>query len=158
MKLILLKICFFISIGSYSQSVISSSGNSTSNGDYILSWTIGEGVISTVGNNDIELTQGFHKPLVVDVIAVGIEDELILDIIAYPNPTYDKVMFEGGDPVGIYHIRVVDKLGRILEQKSMPFQEFILEMGRYNNGTYLIEVVEDKTGKRKIFNIVKSQK
>ena len=158
MKLILFKICFFISMGSFAQSVISSSGKSTSNGDFILSWTIGEGVISTIGSNDIELTQGFHQPLRIDVIAVGIEDDLILDIIAYPNPTYDKVMFEGGDPVGIYHIRVVDKLGRVLEQKSIPFQEFILEMGRYNNGTYLIEVVEDKTGKRKIFNIVKSQK
>ena len=158
MRFVLLKICFFISIGSFAQSVISSSGNSTSNGGYTLSWTIGEGVITTIGNNDIELTQGFHQPLVIDVIAVGIEEDLILDIIAYPNPTYDKVMFEGGDPVGIYHIRVVDKLGRVLEQKSTPFQEFILEMGKYNNGTYLIEVVEDKTGKRKIFNIVKSQK
>lgn len=158
MRFILLIIYFFISIGMSAQSVISSSGNSTSNGGYTLSWTIGEGIISTIGNNDIELTQGFHQPLVIDVIAVGIEDDLILDIIAYPNPTYDKVMFEGGDPVGIYHIRVVDKLGRVLEQKSMPFQEFILEMGKYNNGTYLIEVVEDKTGKRKIFNIVKSQK
>ena len=157
MKLFLFKIFFFISIESFAQSVISSSGNSTSNGDFILSWTIGEGVISTIGNNDIELTQGFHQPLIVDVITVGIEDDFILDIIAYPNPTYDKVMFEGGDPVGIYHIRVVDKLGRVLEQKTMPFQEFVLEMGRYNNGTYLIEVVEDKTGKRKIFNIVKSQ-
>ena len=158
MKLILLKVCFFLSMGSFAQSVISSSGNSASNGDFILSWTIGEGVISTIGSNDIELTQGFHQPLMIDVIAVGIEDDLILDIIAYPNPTYDKVIFEGGDPVGIYNIRVVDKLGRVLEQKSMPFQEFVLEMGRYNNGTYLIEVVEDKTGKRKIFNIVKSQK
>ena len=158
MRFVLLKICFFISIGSFAQSVISSSGNSTSNGGYTLSWTIGEGVITTIGNNDIELTQGFHQPLVIDVIAVGIEEDLILDIIAYPNPTYDKVMFEGGDPVGIYHIRVVDKLGRVLEQKSTPFQEFIVEMGKYNNGTYLIEVVEDKTGKRKIFNIVKSQK
>ena len=158
MRFILVIIYFFISIGMSAQSVISSSGNSTSNGGYTLSWTIGEGIISTIGNNDIELTQGFHQPLVIDVIAVGIEDDLILDIIAYPNPTYDKVMFEGGDPVGIYHIRVVDKLGRVLEQKSMPFQEFILEMGKYNNGTYLIEVVEDKTGKRKIFNIVKSQK
>ncbi len=158
MRFILLIIYFFISIGMSAQSVISSSGNSTSNGGYTLSWTIGEGIISTIGNNDIELTQGFHQPLVIDVIAVGIEDDLILDIIAYPNPTYDKVMFEGGDPIGTYHIRVVDKLGRVLEQKSMPFQEFVLEMGRYNNGTYLIEVVEDKTGKRKIFNIVKSQK
>ena len=145
-------------MGSFAQSVISSSGNSASNGDFILSWTIGEGVISTIGSNDIELTQGFHQPLVVDVIAVGIEDDLILDIIAYPNPTYDKVMFGGGDPVGIYHIRVVDKLGKVLEQISISFQELIVEMGKYNNGTYLIEVVEDKTGKRKIFNIVKSQK
>jgi len=158
MKLILFKLFFFISLGSFAQSVISTSGNSTSNGDFILSWTIGEGVISTLGSNDTELTQGFHQPLIIDVIAVGIEDNFILDIIAFPNPTYDKVMFEGGDPVGIYHIRVVDKLGRVLEQKSIPFQEFILEMGRYNNGIYLIEVVEDKTGKRKIFNIVKSQK
>ena len=158
MKLILFKLFFFISLGSFAQSVISTSGNSTSNGDFILSWTIGEGVISTLGSNDTELTQGFHQPLIIDVIAVGIEDNFILDIIAFPNPTYDKVMFEGGDPVGIYHIRVVDKLGRVLEQKSIPFQEFILEMGRYNNGTYLIEVMEDRTGKKKIFNIVKSQK
>ena len=158
MKLLLFKICFFISSGSFAQSVISSSWNSNSNGDFILSWTIGEGVISTLGSNDIELTQGFHQPLVVDVISVGIEDDLILDIIAYPNPTYDKIMFEGGDPVGIYHIRLIDKLGKVLEQKSMSFQELIIKMGRYNNGTYIIEVVEDKTGKRKIFNIVKSQK
>ena len=138
--------------------MISTSGNSASNGDFILSWTIGEGVISTLEGNNIELTQGFHQPLIIDVIAVGIEDDLILDIIAFPNPTYDMVMLEGGDPVSIYHIRVVDKLGRVLEQKSISFQELIIEMGRYNNGTYLIEVVEDRTGKTKIFNIVKSQK
>ena len=48
MKFILLKVCFFISLGSFAQSVISSSGNSASNGDFILSWTIGEGVISTI--------------------------------------------------------------------------------------------------------------
>tara|TARA_B100000131_G_C17959409_1_gene549781 strand:+ start:29 stop:505 length:477 start_codon:yes stop_codon:yes gene_type:complete len=158
MKLFLLNVFFFLSFGSYSQSVISSSGNTKNNGDFILSWTIGEGVISTIGNNDKELTQGFHQPLSVDVIAVGIEDDFILDIKAYPNPTFDMVMFEGGDPVGIYHIRVVDKSGRILEQKSIPFQGFVLEMQKYNNGTYLVEVVEDKSGKRKIFNIVKSQK
>jgi hypothetical protein len=29
-------------------------------------------------------------------------------------------------------------------------------MGRYTNGSYLIEVVEDKSERRVIFNIVKS--
>ena len=82
----------------------------------------------------------------------------ILEMKAFPNPTFDKVIFEGGDPVGIYHVRVVDKLGRVLEQKSLPYQDLVLEMSRYENGTYLVEVVEDDSGKRKIFNIIKSYK
>ena len=118
-------------MGSFAQSVISSSGNSASNGDFILSWTIGEGVISTIGSNDIELTQGFHQPLMIDVIAVGIEDDFILDIIAYPNPTYDKVIFEGGDPVGIYHIRVVDKLGRVVAPQHNDSSQAVLFLNHH---------------------------
>ena len=146
------------SFNGLSQSVISSAGSSNSAGDYIVSWTIGEGVISTIGNDNIELTQGFHQPLLVDVLPTGIEKELQLEMRAFPNPTFDRVMFEGGDPVGIYHVRVVDKLGRVLEQKSVNSADLVIEMRKYNNGTYLVEVVEEDTGKRKIFNIIKSIK
>jgi len=31
-------------------------------------------------------------------------------------------------------------------------------MKKYNNGSYIVEVIEDKSGRRKIFNIVKSQR
>ncbi len=147
-----------LSYFSYSQEVISSAGKTSEAGGMILSWTIGEGVISTLGSNDTEITQGFHQPLVVDVIPTSLEKGLLLEIKAFPNPTLDKVMFEGGDPVGTYHIRVVDKLGRVLEQKSVPFSDLTLEMKKYNNGSYIVEVIEDKSGKRKIFNIVKSQR
>ena len=53
---------------------------------------------------------------------------------------------------------MIDKLGRVLEEKSLPYEDLFLEMTRYENGTYLVEVVENETGKRKIFNIVKTQK
>ena len=147
---------FFFTSNVLAQSVISSAGNSSSEGDYIVSWTIGEGFISTIGNNNIELTQGFHQPLIVDVLPTGIEKELQLEIRAFPNPTYDRVIFEGGDPLGIYHVRVVDKLGRVLEQKSVNSTDLVIEMQKYNNGTHLVEVVEEDTGKRKIFNIIKT--
>ena len=149
---------FFFTSNVLAQSVISSAGNSSSEGDYIVSWTIGEGFISTIGNNNIELTQGFHQPLIVDVLPTGIEKELQLEMRAFPNPTYDRVIFKGGDPVGIYHVRVVDKLGRVLEQKSVNSTDLVIEMQKYNNGTYLVEVVEEDTGKRKIFNIIKTIK
>jgi hypothetical protein len=77
-------------------------------------------------------------------------------MIAYPNPAFDKVLFKGGDPSGIYHIRVVDKLGRILLQKTLPASDLEILVAGYNNGTYLIEVVEDKTNKRRVFNVIKS--
>tara|TARA_B100000214_G_scaffold350294_1_gene303827 strand:- start:1830 stop:2306 length:477 start_codon:yes stop_codon:yes gene_type:complete len=156
MKKFFLAFLFLLSYNGLSQSVISSAGSSNSAGDYIISWTIGETAIATISSSSTTLTQGFHQPLLVDVLPTGIEKELQLEMRAFPNPTFDKVIFEGGDPVGIYHVRVVDKLGRVLEQKSLPYQDLVLEMSRYENGTYLVEVVEDDSGKRKIFNIIKS--
>jgi len=158
MKKFFLAFLFLLSYNGLSQSVISSAGSSNSAGDYIISWTIGETAIATISSSSTTLTQGFHQPLLVDVLPTGIEKELQLEMRAFPNPTFDKVIFEGGDPVGIYHVRVVDKLGRVLEQKSLPYQDLVLEMSRYENGTYLVEVVEDDSGKRKIFNIIKSYK
>ena len=158
MKYFLVFTFLIFSYLSYSQEVISSAGKTSEAGGVILSWTIGEGVIATLGTDDTEITQGFHQPLIVDVIPTTLEKGLLLEIKAFPNPTLDKVMFEGGDPVGTYHIRVVDKLGRVLEQKTVPFSDLTLEMKKYNNGSYIVEVIEDKSGRSKIFNIVKSQR
>ena len=151
---------FFISFSANAQQVISSAGNTKTiklgGTEITVSWTIGEGVIATFETSNKNLTQGFHQPLLVDVIPTAVEGSQLLDMVAYPNPTYDKILFKGGDPDGIYHIRLVDKLGRVLEQKSVPAVDLELEMSKYNNGTYLIEVIEDNTEKRRIFNIIKT--
>ena len=151
---------FFISFSANAQQVISSAGNTktvlSSGSGMVVSWTIGESLIATFGNSDANLTQGIQQPLLVDVIPTAIEGSQLLDMVAYPNPTYDRILFKGGDPDGIYHIRLVDKLGRVLEQKSVPAVDLEVEMSKYNNGTYLIEVVEDNTEKRRIFNIIKT--
>ena len=158
MKNFFLAFLFLLSYNGLSQSVISSAGSSNSAGDYIISWTIGETAIATISSSSTTLTQGFHQPLLVDVLPTGIEKELQLEMRAFPNPTFDRVMFEGSDPVGIYHVRVVDKQGRVLEQKSVNSTDLMIEMRKYNNGTYIVEVVEEDTGKRKIFNIIKTIK
>ena len=145
-----------ISIKAYPQTIISSAGKTSSSDNFIISWTLGETLVATLQSENTNLTQGFHQPLMVDLFPTSLEDDMVLDMVAYPNPTYDKVLFKGGDPTGTYHLRLVDKLGRVLEQKSVPSDQLELEMGRYNNGSYLIEIVEDKSEKRVIFNIVKS--
>ena len=156
MKYIIIVFVFFFSGNIYSQTIISSAGKTSSNDNFIISWTLGETLVATLQNENTNLTQGFHQPLMVEISPASLEDDMVLDMVAYPNPTYDKVLFKGGDPTGTYHLRLVDKLGRVLEQKSVPSDQLELEMGRYNNGSYLIEVVEDKSEKRVIFNIVKT--
>ena len=156
MRYIILVLVFFFSGSAYSQTVISSAGKTSSSANFIVSWTVGETLVATLGNGNNNLTQGFHQPLLVDILPTSLEDDMVLDMVAYPNPTYDKVFFKGGDPTGTYHIRLVDKLGRVLDQRSVPASKLEVEMGRYTNGSYLIEVVEDKSERRVIFNIVKS--
>ena len=160
MKHIIVICIFFIASSASSQQVISSAGNTKTiklgGTEITVSWTIGEGVIATFETSNKNLTQGFHLPLMVEIFPTAIEGSQLLDMVAYPNPTYDKILFKGGDPDGIYHIRLVDKLGRVLEQKSVPAVDLELEMSKYNNGTYLIEVIEDNTEKRRIFNIIKT--
>ena len=156
MKNIFLVFLLLLSYNGLSQSVISSAGKTSSSNNFIISWTLGETVVATLQNENTNLTQGFHQPLMVDLFPTFLEDDMVLDMVAYPNPTYDKVLFKGGDPTGTYHLRLVDKLGRVLEQKSVQASELELEMGRYTNGSYLIEVIENKSEKRVIFNIVKT--
>ena len=147
---------FLLSFSISAQTVISSAGKTTINGNYNVSWTVGETVINTLSAGGTILTQGFHQPLLIEILPTGLEKGLLLDMIAYPNPAFDKVLFKGGDPSGIYHVRVVDKLGRILLQKTLSASDLEILVEGYDNGTYLIEVVEDRTNKRRVFNVVKS--
>ena len=156
MKYIIIVFVFFFSGNIYSQTIISSAGKTSSNDNFIISWTLGETLVATLQNENTNLTQGFHQPLMVEISPASLEDDMVLDMVAYPNPTYNEGLFKGGDPTGTYHLRLVDKLGRVLEQKSVPSDQLEIEMGKYNNGSYLIEVVEDKSEKRVIFNIVKT--
>ena len=156
MKYIFMPFLFLLSFSVSAQTVISSAGKTTINGNYNVSWTVGEAVINTLSAGGTTLTQGFHQPLLIEILPTGIEKALLLDMIAYPNPAFDKVLFKGGDPSGIYHVRVVDKLGRVLLQKTLPASDLEILVAGYNNGTYLIEVVEDKTNKRRVFNVIKS--
>ena len=158
MRYIFFFLFIFLSTSSFSQSVISSAGNESSSSSYNISWTLGETVIATLEGTNISLTQGFHQPVVIDNVPTFLEEEMVLDMVAYPNPAYDKVLFKGGKDDVVYHLRLVDKLGRVLEQKSVPKKNLEVEMSKYTNGSYLIEVIENDSQKRVLFNIIKSTK
>lgn len=156
MKKILAFILFISFTNVYAQQLISTSSAYIDKDGTKISWSIGEVVIGTIASNDIQLTQGVLQPLIIDIFPTGIEEMYRLDMIAYPNPVFDKVLFKGEDPMGEYNIRLVDKTGKILLEKRMNYNDLSVDMSKYNFGTYFIEVIESGSNKRRVFSIIKS--
>lgn len=61
LTLLLLALAMCISNINYSQSVLASSSGDLRTDDFVLDWTLGETLISTVSGTQI-LTQGYHQP------------------------------------------------------------------------------------------------
>ena len=157
-KVLLFALLTFIYNSTNAQELISSSSGYAEKDGNKISWSIGEVVIGTVESGNTKLTQGFLQPLIIDIFPTGIEEMYRLEMTAYPNPVYDKVIFKGEDPTGKYDIRLVDKTGKVLDQKGIDYRDLSLDMKKYNYGTYFIEVVQKGTNKRRIFRIIKSSK
>ncbi|MEZ5024534.1 MAG: T9SS type A sorting domain-containing protein [Chitinophagales bacterium] len=71
--------------------VISNGGKAVVSTDVILSYTIGEAIAAVKTNSQATLIQGFEQPEF-DTLNVGINDnDLIIPIKIYPNPTIGPV-------------------------------------------------------------------
>jgi|TARA_B100000959_G_scaffold234420_1_gene252226 hypothetical protein len=113
-----------------SPSLISSSGDSYSNSNVNMDFSVGEVVIETHQNNEV-LTQGFHQEIL--SVHTGVS-ELNVGTKVYPNPTTSELIVELESNVNgeilIYDINgklmMTDKLDneRI---KQFNFSKFIKE-------------------------------
>ncbi len=113
-----------------SPSLISSSGDSYSNSNVNMDFSVGEVVIETHQNNEV-LTQGFHQEIL--SVHTGVS-ELNVGTKGYPNPTTSELIVELESNVNgeilIYDINgklmMTDKLDneRI---KQFNFSKFIKE-------------------------------
>ena len=92
-KLLLILLCLpMIGFGQVTTpSVISSSGDSYSNGGIMMDYTLGEIVVETHANSTTILTQGFHQgDLKVSTAVVNIDIKTKI----YPNPTTNFLIVE----------------------------------------------------------------
>lgn len=83
---------------------------------------------------------------------VGVSDMMEDDplIRIYPNPTHDVITIDGP---GRYQIRVMDGLGRFLDEQAGS-SKMVMDLSRYTPGKYLLEVV-DGSGRRRIEQVMR---
>ena len=124
--------------------VISSAGGDGENGDYLISWTLGESAVATHVGGDMILTEGFQQPFDRDV---GIkQNEIYWNISVYPNPVDNELRIGFDIPTQEdYLIEIQDVLGRVflqeLHRNVNPGDIVILHISDFINGVYLLKVL-----------------
>lgn len=130
---------------SVSQSVISPGGNTFSNNDYIVSFTIGEPVIKTFKNNNIILTQGFQQSF--SVVSATFNFNTNENIIVFPIPFKDHINIKlnknikPGDGLNykIYNIN-----GHLVKKNNIYSIKTTLNTSDLSQGLFLLKVFQNE--------------
>ena len=118
-------------------SVVSSSGDSYSNGNIIMDFTLGEIVIETFSNTANILTQGFHQgdlKVTTSVVNLDIKTKV------YPNPTTNFLIIELEKNVNA-ELLVYDVNGKlVIKDKLNNEQQKQLDFSFLGQGNYLLNI------------------
>ena len=124
-------------------SIVATSGAQSENTSSKLSWTIGELAISTLNSESIILTQGFHQSnLNITEIVYKASPSNIFSV--YPNPTNSSILIKAnsGNPEKM-EISLYDFRGGLNHKVKMTGYEIIIDMQRFNPGSYLLEIKKE---------------
>jgi len=137
------------------QEVITTAGDSYSNANGSVSYTVGEPVIETfTGGNNI-LTQGFQQTNLT-VTAIDELTGLNFEISAFPNPATDIVKLRIGKEsfVGMQY-RIYDMNGNLVMQNRLEGIETEIPFKDLSPAEYILKV-NDNSKEVKSFKIAKT--
>ncbi len=136
------------------QEVVATAGSTLSNSSGSISFTIGEGVASTLTKGDKTITQGFQQANISVSMLSELKD-LDFSISVFPNPISDVLTLKVNkeDVLGFQYL-IFDINGKLLYQKKLESPETSVPVNQLANGLYILKV-QSGVKELKIFKIIK---
>jgi hypothetical protein len=162
-KQISLLFSVFTTISLSAQEVVSSQGETYSNANGSIDFTVGEVIINTGSNGTNDLTQGFHQT---NWNFLGVED-FAPDYQAtiFPNPTQDVLNIKTSVFENVTY-SLYDAQGKLVMQNILSAEQTPIQVSQLAPGAYSLELIfensnngplsSSKGPKRKTFKLVKS--
>lgn len=143
-------ILLFVSVYSYSQTLVNTTGNTISNNSYVIEYSIGEIAITTHSSINNDVTQGLLQP---SLKVQNSDCGFVNDIIQYfPNPTQNLIRIVGRhDWIKSYNIYQAD--GKLVA-RSDYFNNYI-DITKLSSGVYFVVLYPGCDGKFKTLKILK---
>jgi hypothetical protein len=142
----------FTTISLSAQEVVSSQGETYSNSNGSMDFTVGEVVIDTGTNGTNDLTQGFHQT---NWNLVGVEDFAPnYEVTIFPNPTQDVLNIKSSKFDHVTYT-LYDVQGKLVMQNILSAEQTPIHVGQLAPGSYSLSI-NDKKGQLKNFKLIKS--
>ena len=133
------------------QEVLSTQGNSYSNTQGSVEYTIGEVIINTASNGSNDLTQGFHQT---NWKFLGMEDLAPnLDVSIFPNPTSDLLNIRTKEYKNLFYL-LYDSQGNLVSNGELKGEQTVFQVDHLNAGAYFLSV-RNETESLKTFQLIK---
>ena len=154
MKVLLISFYSLLYFNCFSQQVISTQGNSSSNSAGSLDYTIGDLIITFGSNDSTHLTQGFHQPVfeITNIETI----EISFEVSIYPNPAVDQlniqfIEIDKGSRFDLY-----DASGKLLVTKLITNHYMVIPFCKYETGVYFLSFISSENQLLKTFKVQKS--
>ncbi len=135
-----------------SKQVIGSSGNTQSNSNLKVSWTVGEPVVGLMTAGGNQVANGYHPAM--NLQALSIDDDLMdLQLKVYPNPTTHSV-YVSHPKTNSFSIQINDVNGKQMYNGTIE-KEVPLDISTYTQGIYLITIENKESNQINTYKIIK---
>lgn len=138
------------------QEVIAAAGESFTAQERTLSWTLGEIVTETIGN-ETTLTQGFHQPKF-SITSIYQFKKLNVEISAFPNPVLYELNLTINADEEEYTVTIFDDLGSAYytNKHLLGNNPVVIDFKDYKQGVYFVRIINENSTLLKTFKIVKN--
>jgi hypothetical protein len=146
-----------------SRQVISSSGGEARTSKTIISYTIGEPVVTTYETNTNTLTQGFQQGNITvekNIESTYVNPELNItdykNVSLFPNPTKGLITLNmsGMDLLSDYSYNLFDMEGRLIKTGITQSEQTQIDISSVSSGCYIL-VVNGSNKAIKEFKVIK---
>lgn len=159
-KLILLFCCLFLSLQFEAQNAIVIAGGNIEDGNFKLSYSIGQVAKKSTSDTNGLFNQGIQQPFeIYNLFSLSLDDNDIsnFEIKAYPNPTVDLLTLSINNAiVNNQIVEVYDLNGKVILQKEIIQNETQIDFSQFNAGVYLFNVFDKNHTLIKAFKIIKN--
>ena len=138
------------------QEVIATAGENFTAEERTLSWTIGEVVTETFGNES-NLTQGFHQSKLTITSIYQFKD-FNVEISAFPNPVLYELNLTINADEEEYTVTIFNDLGSAYytNKHLLGTNPVLIDFNDYKQGVYFVRIINENGTLLKTFKIVKN--